>query len=168
MGAGGWDNTNWTNPFLPQLPSQHPLKRIQACQIENSHPAWYFTPNPTSTRTPFLGVPLPGGVLSDATPGPLPVCDPASTDSRSGETGVVSPLLTASRLLASLSSTQSLEVILDSLRSVQLLRLCRSPGAGGGGAQGLASGRLYGGPDKCFMERCRLEELEPQKWEPTS
>ncbi|XP_061259017.1 golgin subfamily A member 7B isoform X1 [Bos javanicus] len=110
---------------------------------------------------------LPVCMLSDATTGPLPVCDLASTDSRSGETGVVSPLLTSSRLLASLSSTQSLEVILDSLRSVQLLRLGR-PGAGGGGAHGLASGRLYGGPERCFMERCSLRGLEPPKREPTS
>lgn len=142
---------------LPTPPEKDPSlsnREFPSCMVLHSKSHSHQDPLP---RGPTPQGCLPVCVLSDATTGPLPICDPASTDSRSGEKGVVSPLLTSSGLLASLSSTQSLEVILDSLRSVQLCR----PGAGGGGAHDLGSGRLYGGPEKCFMERCSPGGLEP-------
>lgn len=82
-------------PSSAALPT--PPEKDPSLSNREFHPAWYFTPNPTSHQTPssgshFQGC-LPVCVLSDATTGPLPVCDPASTDSRSGGEGSGQPLL---------------------------------------------------------------------------
>ena len=134
-GFGGGANTIWTALcFCSSLPN---TRRGASGPRENAlipHDSSPQIPHPPGLSPPrvllpvavsqyllFL-VPLQGLCLSVILP-PIRGL---------GRWELLSPLLTSSRLLASPSSAQSLEATLALPRNIQLLRFCRTSGAGCG------------------------------------